>query len=73
MVALAVHGDLDDLVALPYGVHDLHAARDAPEDGVFAVQVWLRGVRDEKLAPAGVGTGPAWNAPSPARAVVKRL
>src|SRR5262249_1879785 len=33
---------------------DRHSADDLPEDGVTAVQMWLRRMRDEKLAAAGV-------------------
>src|SRR5215510_4094901 len=43
-----------DHVAARDAIDDIHSGDDLPEDGVTAVQMWLRRVRDEKLAPAGV-------------------
>src|SRR5215475_9334511 len=43
-----------DHVAARDAIDDRHSADDLPEDGVTAVQMRLRGVRDEKLAAAGV-------------------
>src|SRR2546425_602500 len=46
-----------DAVAHTDRVQHLRATDDAPKDRVNAVEVRLRGVRDEILAPAGVGAG----------------
>src|SRR5262245_9389972 len=43
-----------DHVAACDAIDDLQSADDLPEDGVTAVQMWLRRMRDEKLAAAGV-------------------
>src|SRR5262249_8876524 len=43
-----------DHVAARDAIDDRHSADDLPEDGVTAVQMWLRRMRDEKLAAAGV-------------------
>src|SRR5262249_47997788 len=43
-----------DHVAARDAIDDCHSADDLPEDGVTAVQMWLRRMRDEKLAAAGV-------------------
>src|SRR5262245_16382522 len=43
-----------DHVAARDAVDDLHSGDDLPEDGVTAVQMRLRRMRDEKLAAAGV-------------------
>src|SRR5215471_12172626 len=43
-----------DHVAAHDAIDDRHSADDLPEDGVTAVQMWLRRMRDEKLAAAGV-------------------
>src|SRR5215510_8754043 len=43
-----------DHVAACDAIDDLQSAVDLPEDGVTAVQMWLRRMRDEKLAAAGV-------------------
>src|SRR5215470_15432352 len=43
-----------DHLAAHDAIDDRHSADDLPEDGVTAVQMWLRRMRDEKLAAAGV-------------------
>src|SRR5262245_31222552 len=56
MTALSAFDNLhshDDIVARD-AIDDIHSGDDLPEDGVTAVQMWLRRVRDEKLAAAGV-------------------
>src|SRR5262245_29890334 len=61
-----------DHVAARDAINDLHSADDPPEDGVAAVQMRLRRVRDEKLAAAGIlaRTSPSRGASS-ARAGVR--
>src|SRR5262245_60641647 len=58
--AMGLLGGLDDLhglhlVALLDVVHDVHARRDLPEDGVLAVQEVSRSQRDVELAARRVG------------------
>src|SRR5262245_204487 len=56
MTALSAFDNLhshDDIVARD-AIDDIHSGDDLPEDGVAAVQMRLRRVRDEKLAAAGV-------------------
>lgn len=43
-----------DQITSCYAIDDLHSADDLPKDGVTSVQMRLRRVCDEKLAPAGV-------------------
>src|SRR5207247_515474 len=44
-------------IALHHALDHVHAARHAGEDGVATVEMWLRRMRDEPLAAAGVLAG----------------
>src|SRR5262245_21994453 len=46
-----------DQITSCYAIDDIHSADDLPEDGVTSVQMRLRRVCDEKLAPASVLAG----------------
>ena len=44
-------------VALADALHDIHAADDAPEDAVFAIEVGRGAKGDEELGAVGIGAG----------------
>src|SRR6266516_11044 len=48
---------LEHAIALHHALDHVHAARHAGEDGVATVEMWLRRMRDEPLAAAGVLAG----------------
>src|SRR5690606_3013631 len=50
------HFDRDDRVILHDGVGDFGAGDHATECGISPIEMGLRGMGDEELAPAGIGS-----------------
>src|SRR4051812_19175037 len=55
--ATLANRDANNAVSLNDAIEDVAATEQLTEDGVAAIEVGLRGVRDEELTSSGVGSG----------------